>query len=455
MDGTGGLKALGDELALVPPETEPIGDTGEPDGEPLATRSQSKWSGRGRMLTIATAAIAIVAIGLTGWLKGTETSNRRLDQRIHTIGPPSRGRFRRALRSGVSAAATHRRPVAILATIALTVSLAGPAGADTQPPLRVMTYNLYLGANLVPIFTAPPDRVVAEVKEAWHHVRATNFRLRAEAIADLITEERPHLAGLQEVSLWQTAPIEDPTHLTTKYDFLTLLLRELDQNGTPYEAVAQNPFASAALPVSEDKLVRFTQRNVIIAPADRDEDTFTLTNPVSVVYGARIPLVILGQPFAITRGYATVDARFHGTWVRFVTTQPEAFGAVVRKLQAAELAAALATSPYDVIIAGDINSERHFTGDSYQILVGAGYTDVWLETMPGVEGFSASFGDDLVGPPDELDHTVDYVLRTTDGSVDGVGGSGEVVGEELEDRTTTGWWPSDHAGVVVSIGVGA
>jgi len=345
----------------------------------------------------------------------------------------------------------RRRPVAILATMALTVLPAGAARADTQPPLRVMTYNLYLGANLVPIFTAPPDQVLAEVKEVWHHVRATNFRIRAEAIADLITEEHPHLAGLQEVSLWQTAPIEDPTHLTTKYDFLGLLLNELEQNGTPYEAVAVNPFASAALPVSDDQLLRFTQRNVIIAPADRDRDVFTVANPVSVVYRARIPLTILGQRVEITRGYATVDASFHGSWVRFATTQPEAFSVPIRQLQAMELASALSASPYDVIIAGDINSERDFTGDSYQILIGAGYTDSWLETMPGVDGFTATFGDDLVGPPSELDHTVDYVLRTTDGSLDGVDGSGEIMGEELDDQTTTGWWPSDHAGVVESI----
>lgn len=351
---------------------------------------------------------------------------------------------------------THRRrPVAILATLALTVLLASPAGADTNPPLRVMTYNLYLGANLAPIFTAPADQVVTEVKEVWRHVKATNFKIRAEAIADLITEEHPHLAGLQEVALWQTAPIDDPTHLTTKYDFLKLLLHELEQNGTPYEAVVENPFASAALPVSDDRLLRFTERNVIIAPQDRDDNAFIVANPVSAVYQARIPLVILGQPFYITRGYATVDVRFHGSWIRFATTQPEAYSVQVRELQAAELAAALSSSPYDVIIAGDINSERDFTGDSYQILAGAGFTDAWLETMPGVDGFTASFGDDLVGSPSELDHTVDYVLRTSDGSLDSVDGSGDVVGEELDDQTTTGWWPSDHAGVVVSIETGS
>jgi endonuclease/exonuclease/phosphatase family metal-dependent hydrolase len=347
----------------------------------------------------------------------------------------------------------RRQSVAILTTIALTLLLAGQARADTDPQLRVMTYNLYLGADLVPIITAAPDQVLTEAKEAWHHVRATNFRIRAEAVADLITEEQPHLAGLQEVALWQMAPIDDPTHLTTKYDFLQLLLRELEQNGTPYEPVAQNPFFAAMLPVSEDRLVKFTDRNVIIAPKGRNEDVLAVANPVSVSYQARIPLTLLGRPLDITRGYASIDVRFHGSWVRFATTQPEAYSVLVRKAQAAELAGALSTSPYDVIIAGDINSERGFTGDSYQILIGAGYTDVWGETMPGIDDFTASFGDDLVGPPSELDHTVDYVLRSTEGSLDGVDGSGEIVGEELDDQTTTGWWPSDHAGAVVSIDI--
>lgn len=60
-------------------------------------------------------------------------------------------------------------------------------------------------------------------------------------------------------------------------------------------------------------------------------------------------------------------------------------------------------------------------------------------------------GDDLVGPPSELDHTVDYVLRSTGGTLDGIDGIGEVVGDELQDQTSTGWWPSDHAGVFVTV----
>jgi hypothetical protein len=52
--------------------------------------------------------------------------------------------------------------------------------------------------------------------------------------------------------------------------------------------------------------------------------------------------------------------------------------------------------------------------------------------------------------PSEPDHTVDCVLRSTGGTLDGIDGIGEAVGDKLQDQTT-GWWPSDHAGVFVTV----
>jgi hypothetical protein len=75
--------------------------------------------------------------------------------------------------------------------------------------------------------------------------------------------------------------------------------------------------------------------------------------------------------------------------------------------------------------------------------------------MPGVPGYTASFGHDLTGPPGELDHTVDYVMRSGRGTLDGVDGLGEVLGDELADRTDAGLWPSDHAGVAATVRIRA
>jgi hypothetical protein len=138
---------------------------------------------------------------------------------------------------------------------------------------------------------------------------------------------------------------------------------------------------------------------------------------------------------------------FRGKWVRFVATYPEAFDIPKRELQAAELADSLAQSPYDVILVGDLNSYRDWAGDSWQILTGAGFVDVWTETMPGVTDNTASFGDDLDWPLDSLNHTVDYVMRTDRGTLEGVLGASEILGDEVADKSPNGWWPSDHAGV--------
>lgn len=320
--------------------------------------------------------------------------------------------------------------------------------SQAQRRLGVMTYNLYLGADLTPVIGASPAQVIPAAAAAWAHVQATDFGIRAEAIARSIASKHPHLVGLEEVSLWETASSPGGP-FTTSYDFLQILLDELAKKGTPYKMVAVNPHFTALLPVSLsfNSFVRWTENNAIIARADLDDETLIVTNPVSVVYQARIPLTILGQPLPITRGYSTVDVQFRGKWTRFATTHLEAYSDVVRKAQTAEFVNALSTSPYDVIVVGDLNSLRTSSGDSWQILTGAGYTDVWTETMLLADGFTSSFGDDLVGPPSELDHTVDYILRRSVSTLAGILSESEVVGEEIADQTSTGLWPSDHAGV--------
>jgi hypothetical protein len=70
--------------------------------------------------------------------------------------------------------------------------------------------------------------------------------------------------------------------------------------------------------------------------------------------------------------------------------------------------------------------------------------------MDGTSGYTAGQTDDLTNVPSTIDHTVDYILHT-DGAMVSVTGSGAIVGEELADRTPSGLWPSDHAGVVLTL----
>jgi hypothetical protein len=83
----------------------------------------------------------------------------------------------------------------------------------TLLPLTLMTQNLYLGADLSPIFVATtPQEFVAAVGSAYNKIQASNFVERANSIANEIKQTRPDLIGLQEVSLLRTqSPSDGPT----------------------------------------------------------------------------------------------------------------------------------------------------------------------------------------------------------------------------------------------------
>ena len=85
------------------------------------------------------------------------------------------------------------------------VSLAGEAkGKDGQAGrLKVMTQNIYVGANLFKILN-PDQPIPINAAEIFGDIQVTDFAQRAESIADLIAEHEPHLIGLQEVSLIRT-----------------------------------------------------------------------------------------------------------------------------------------------------------------------------------------------------------------------------------------------------------
>lgn len=49
--------------------------------------------------------------------------------------------------------------------------------------LSFLTWNLYLGADVNPLFTATPDQIPQRVTEVFRQFLATNFPVRVKAIA--------------------------------------------------------------------------------------------------------------------------------------------------------------------------------------------------------------------------------------------------------------------------------
>ena len=360
------------------------------------------------------------------------------------------GRTRRFTRGCLAAAVA-----ALMAVTAASAPAAqgSPHRGAAPRELGVATYNVYLGADLTPLFAAGNQQeFVAAAAAVYAQMEYTDFPRRAEAIADQIGAHEPEVLGLQEVALWQKGPLGGP--LATTYDFLEILLDELAARGMDYEAVATNAnFGTAQpVPISATEQVSFLDRDVILV---RTDARLKVRNAQSALFEAALTLPSAIGPITVPRGWSTVDVKVRGKWVRVANTHLEAFGGrTFRELQGRELIAALAGSPYPVIVLGDLNTCPENTDpctldDTYEDVVGAGYVDAWAE-LNGIQGGWTSGQSATLDDPDEITHRIDYVLHR---------GAGlratevEVIGEEEAARTggTPSLWPSDPAGVVATI----
>ena len=76
-------------------------------------------------------------------------------------------------------------------------------------------------------------------------------------------------------------------------------------------------------------------------------------------------------------------------------------------------------------------------------MLAAGFVDAWTTTNGDDAGFTWGHAADLRNPEPTLTERIDFVL--TRGGI--TASSANRVGHEREDRTPSGLWPSDHAGV--------
>jgi endonuclease/exonuclease/phosphatase family metal-dependent hydrolase len=347
------------------------------------------------------------------------------------------------------------RAAVVLLGMTVVLGVVGPRPAWADPPrlaqrqLTAVSYNLYLGADLTPLFSASnPAELVQRAGQVYTNVVKTDFPARAEAIAELLAANPPDVAGLQEVALWEIGPIGGPP--SPSYDFLQLLLDALARHGLVYRPVAVNVNFSGAMPISATTTVRFTDRDVIIARADLPNALLGVSNAESHNFAAQlvIPTAIPGLSFIVPRGWSAVDVKVRGKTVRFANTHLEAFSSPVRSAQGRELATALAASTHPVVLVGDLNSRPDDTAGVYGTFTSAGYADAWTVVHGPNGGFTSGQSELLDNVPSLLDHRIDYVLYQPS-AVEAL--EADVIGDELNDRTFTGLWPSDHAGVVATL----
>lgn len=336
--------------------------------------------------------------------------------------------------------------------LAVTPSAADAARGD----IRVMTRNLYLGADLTPLIVAPtPEAFREQATETLEQVRRTNFPARARLIAREISRTNPHLVGLQEVALWRRGPSDGGDGSAQQatnviYNFLRLLNQRLKDRGERYRILEVQREADLEGPTSRGFDVRLTMRDVILV---KRGPGLEVTGNRGRNFRQNLVVPTTFGPVESTRGWTAAEVTLRGgPELRFVNTHLEAFSAAVRAQQAEELtrrAGALRTR-LPTIVLGDLNSDPNGTPDdaaAYEIVRGDGFGDAWLETHPRSAGLTCCFSAEVDDPRVDFSSRIDHVLIR--GGLRAKGA--RRVGVDRDNRTASGLWPSDHAGVVTTL----
>jgi len=327
----------------------------------------------------------------------------------------------------------------------------GNAGGNRSA--TVMTRNLYIGGAVEPFFA--PGVTLAQIPsmaaDLWRDVQATNFRERAMAIADEIESARPALVGLQEAALWRTQSPGDaylPTGGTpateVAYDFLEILLAELRARDLEYQVVQVHQNIDIEVFTTLGIDVRLTDRDAILARAGvQVEEASQGTYQV----GLRLPLGgSTDHVVDIIRGWSQARVKVQGLELVFVNTHLEPFSPVVRQDQAKELIGTFAGEDRPVIMVGDFNASPDSA--TYGFFTAGGYADAFASVHPGVDGFTCCQAGDLLNVTSQLYERVDLALLK---GATLVPATATVVGGSPADRTASGLWPSDHAGLVADV----
>jgi hypothetical protein len=284
-----------------------------------------------------------------------------------------------------------------------------------HPRLEVMTRNVYLGADILPIALAQtPADLVAAATTVWAHVQETDFPDRAKVLADEVFWARPDVLGLQEVSIFRTgAPAVcgganpgAPTAKHVELDFLAILQKEFHRRGLHYEVAAQVTTLDVELCILEPSRkggfadLRYTDLDVLLVrkdvpwrdptlPASQPLEDFipgpppagdgdrnggifaaaVMTGDQATILPATAFIPVPGfDPIASWRGWTAVEVEREGRWVRVFEThvedqldlsslglEPWFFQALQDAQLVAILDASLALKPLPTILLGDFN----------------------------------------------------------------------------------------------------
>jgi endonuclease/exonuclease/phosphatase family metal-dependent hydrolase len=351
---------------------------------------------------------------------------------------------------------TPRSPrlAALALAVAAAVPLTAPAAAPAQSrDLTVMTRNLYLGADLIPLAAAPNREAFEQAAaQRYQTVLRNDYATRVKPIAREIRRARPDLVGLQEAARWLRGPdgIKDGSTTPANqeiYDSTGVLLRELRALGARYRVVRARDWFDFEAPTALGFDVRLIQRDVILRRVgSRVRVRRSFAGGFRDIFSVPTQAGLASQ----RRGWVGADARVGGRSFRFVTTHLEAYNPAIGDQQARQLLGSggpLASRRRQSILVGDLNSDPR-TGqaddrgtdrepNAYRTVVAGGFRN------PLPRRATCCFAEDLRSTSQRLDSWIDHILvrpraRLLRSSRTGAAQVG-------------GMYPSDHAGIVARL----
>jgi endonuclease/exonuclease/phosphatase family metal-dependent hydrolase len=364
--------------------------------------------------------------------------------------------------------------------------VAAPLAQAKPATVKVMTRNLYLGADLTPGVQATSlQGLVDGAGQILGQVDANDFRVRAKGVAAEILAKQPALVGLQEAALWRTQPCDKnplpPSATAVRYDYLKLLLAQLNKGKKRYTLVVSKPefdfevwantdgnesTSGPNCPFGSEINGRLTMRDAILAR----KGAVKTSRPKSGTFDTLLQVRPAGVAIDVTRGWTSVDAKVGTQKLHFVNTHLEAFdnnptnhtntgtdvgNGEIRQAQAGELvkAGGPAVSKLPVILLGDLNSDvktevKPGDGLAYRALLTAGFKERAATTPFGcclnASVLKASSG----GKVADFDHIVDHVMTNAPKKV-------KLLSSAITGRKPAfGFWDSDHAGLFSSLRIG-
>lgn len=359
-----------------------------------------------------------------------------------------------------------------LAALVLAAACAEPSGppsgtvdrvpataADRAPAGTISVYsqNLYVGANVdevIAAFGVSQEAALAALGQAVATLHRTSFPTRAAAIVDEIARTRPDVIGFQEGSRIDVdlSPIGFP--LVAHEDFLATLQAALAARGLDQYAVVDTITNIQVSLLSG--LVSLIDYDIMLVNTDRVtvgstfKQTFDHNN--GLVNGINLIRGYVGAEVTVAgRDYVVVTTHTEGT-----DLSPLVDYHLLHAQQMQEIVDRVNLTGLPAIVMGDLNDSEQ--SPMYQIMLDAGFTDVWRALRPGVAGPTCCHLDDLSDPTPNagrFEQRIDLVfVRGLGSAARNVTGRMTRYGLNPSDRLDGpdgAIWPSDHAGLEATL----